>query len=183
MKGQLVRSLRVALCALALGLAAGAAQARDPIDHFFQPFLGDLKAELAEAQAAGKKGVMIMYHFEGCPACEWMKANILSREDVQAFYRARFQLLAIDTLGALPITDFTGREWTEKAFARSIPIVGTPTFVFYGLDGEPLARHVGKVADPAEFMLLGEFVASGAHRRQSFAEYKSRNQRQTRKGI
>jgi thioredoxin-related protein len=177
--GRLVRSLHIALCALAL--AAGAAQARDAMDHFFHPFLGDLQTELAEARATGKKGVLVMYHFEDCPSCQWMKAHILSREDVQTFYRERFQPLAIDTLGALPITDFTGREWTEKAFARSIPIRGTPTFIFYDLDGQPVAHHVGRVADPAEFMLLGEFVASGAHRGQSFAEYKSRN-KQTKKG-
>jgi thioredoxin-related protein len=178
------RSLHVAVCAVALALAAAATQARDAMDHFFHPFLGDLKAELAEARATGKKGVMIMYHFEECPSCQWMKAHILSREDVQAFYRERFLLLPIDTLGAVPITDFHGKDWTEKSFAQSIPIRGTPTFIFYGLDGEPVARHVGRISDPSEFMLLGEFVVTGAHRGESFAEYKIRTARssQNKKG-
>jgi len=175
----LARSLHIAVCAAALVLAAAAAHGRDAMDHFFHPFLGDLKSELAEARATGKKGVMVMYHFEDCPFCQWMKAHILSREDVQAFYRERFLLVPIDTLGAVRITDFKGREWTEKEFARSIPIRGTPTFIFYGLDGEPLARHVGRISDPAEFTLLGEFVASGAHRDQSFTEYKSRTTQTT----
>lgn len=168
----LVRLLHVA--ALALALASGAALARDPMDHFFHPFLGDLQAELAEARATGKRGLMIMYHFEDCPACKWMKAHILSREDVQAYYRERFHLLPIDTLGAVPITDFAGKAWTEKAYARSIPIRGTPTFIFYDLEGRPVAQHVGRVADAGEFMLLADFVASGAFRGQTFAEYRTR---------
>jgi len=180
----LARSLHIAVCVAALAFAAAAAHGRDAMDHFFHPFLGDLTAELAEARATGKKGVMIMYHFEDCPSCQWMKARILSRADVQAFYRQRFLVVPIDTLGAVPITDFKGREWTEKEFARSIPIRGTPTFIFYDLDGEPVARQVGRISDPAEFMLLGEFVASGAHRGQSFTEYKSRTARssQSKKG-
>lgn len=178
----LVRLFHVA--ALVLALAAGAARADGDPDRFFHPFLGDMQADLADARATGKRGIMVMYHFEDCPSCKWMKAHILSRADVQAFYRERFQLLPIDTLGSVPITDYQGKEWTEKAFARSIPIRATPTFIFYDLDGRPVARHVGRVPDPAEFMLLGEFVASGAYRGQTFAEYKSRARQTTtnRKG-
>jgi len=166
----LTRSLRALALSAALALPA-AAQARDPMDHFFHPFLGDFRAELADAKRAGKKGVMVMYHFEECPSCRWMKANILSREDVQAYYRARFVLLPLDTLGALTITDFTGEERTEKEFARSIPIRGTPTFIFYDLEGRPVAKHVGRVRDAAEFMLLADFVASGSYRTMQFTQY------------
>ena len=174
------RSLRALALTAALLVAGPAAQARDAMDHFFQPFLGDFQAELAEAKRAGKKGVMVMYHFEECPSCKWMKANILSREDVQAYYRERFVLIPLDTLGALTITDFAGREWTEKEFARSVPIKGTPTFIFYSLDGKPVAKHVGRIEDPVDFMLLADFVASGNHRNMNFAEY--RQSKQGKKG-
>jgi len=167
----LVRSLAALALSAALSLPA-AAQTRDPMDHFFNPFLGDFRAELAEAKRANKHGVMVMYHFEECPSCRWMKANILSREDVQAYYRARFVLLPLDTLGALTITDFNGKEWTEKAFARSIPIRGTPTFIFYDLDGRPVVKHVGRVRDAAEFMLLADFFASGSYRTMQFTQYR-----------
>jgi len=109
-----------------------------------------------------------------------MKANILSREDVQAYYRERFVLVPLDTLGALPITDFAGKEWTEKAFARAVPIRGTPTFIFYDLDGKPVAKHVGRMKDPVDFMLLADFVASGKYRNRDFAQY--RQSKQGKKG-
>lgn len=172
----LAQSLRaLALIALFV-IAGGPAHARDAMDHFFQPFLGDFRAELADARRAGKQGIMVMYHFEDCPSCQWMKANILSREDVQTYYRERFVLLPLDTLGALTITDFDGREWTEKEYARSIPIKGTPTFMFYGLDGRPVAKHVGRIKDPGEFMLLADFVATGGYRNMNFAQYKHSKQ-------
>lgn len=168
----LAQSLRALALLAALLMPSLPAHARDAMDHFFQPFLGDLQAELAEAKRAGKKGVMVMYHFEDCPPCQWMKANILSREDVQAHYRERFILLPLDTLGALPITDFQGREWTEKAFARAVPIKGTPTFIFYGLDGKPLAKHVGRIREPEDFMLLADYVVSDSYRNMGFAQYR-----------
>jgi len=170
---RLARSLRALVAALLLATAP--AIARDAMDHFFHPFLGDFQAELAEAKRAGKKGIMVMYHFEDCPSCQWMKANILSREDVQAHYRKQFILLPLDTLGALTITDFHGKEWTEKAFARSVPIKGTPTFLFYDLGGRPVAKHVGRMKDPADFMLLADYVASDSYRTMDFARYRQQS--------
>jgi thioredoxin-related protein len=178
---RLLRALVIAVALIAPFLMAGpAAQARDAMDDFFQPFLGDFQAELADAKRTGKQGIMVMYHFEECRSCQWMKANILSRQDVQAYYRERFVLLPLDTLGALTITDFQGREWTEKEFARSVPVKATPTFIFYDLDGRPVAKHVGRIKDPAEFMLLADYVASGTYRTMSFAQY--RQSKQGKKG-
>ena len=42
-------------------------------------------------------------------------------------------------------------------------------------DGERLYRHAGGIFDPAEFLLLGRYVASGAHRSPSFAAYKQKH--------
>jgi thioredoxin-related protein len=176
----LIRSFRAAVLLAALVSASVAAQASDAMDHFFQPFLGDLRDALAEAQSSGKRGVMVMYHFEECPSCQWMKANILSREDVQAYFRERLVLVPLDTLGALTITDFHGGEWTEKDFAKSVPIRGTPTFIFYDLEGRPAVTQVGRVKDPRDFMLLADFFATGAYRTQLFAQY--RQSKQGKKG-
>jgi thioredoxin-related protein len=161
---------------LALPLAA-LAQQRDPVDHFFHPFLGDLRAEAADARQAGKKALAVMFHFEECPYCVRMKKEVLSRPEVQDFYRREFTVLGIDTRGSQQITDFGGVSRSEKDYARALPIKGTPTFIFFGLDGSPLYRHVGAVYDPAEFLLLGEYVASGSHRSSSFAQFRQSRKR------
>lgn len=161
--------LSLVLCA---AIPAGAAQTRDADDHFFSLNTGDLKAELADARKAGKKALFLMFEQDGCPGCIYMKQNVLNRVDVQDFYRARFVNFSINIFGAVPLSDFAGRNHTEKSYAQSAGIKGTPTFLFYDLDGKEVVRIVGPVKDVAEFMLLGEFVSSGAYKSRNFAEYK-----------
>lgn len=155
---------------LAAAQAPGAA--RDPMQHFFTPSLGDLKAELGDASRAGKRAAFVMYMRDDCPYCERMKKNVLSRADVQDWYRRNFAVLAVDTKGAVPITDFAGRATTEKAFAIDQGVRFTPVIVFYGLDGKPLTRVDGEIRTVEEFMLLGEYVASGAYRDMKFDQYR-----------
>lgn len=160
------------LVALLAGPGTAAAQARDPYTHFFNPLTGDLRAELADARAAGKKAIFLMFEQEGCPGCLHMKNRVLNRPDVQKFYRERFLSFAVDVHGAVPIEDFAGRARTEKSYAQSAGIQGTPTLVFYDLEGREAVRIVGPVREPAEFIALGEFVASGAYRTRNFAQYR-----------
>jgi thioredoxin-related protein len=167
------RLLWLVLCATFVLPFPTRAAGPEAADKFFAPILGDLRAELADAKSTGRLGIVAMFHFDDCPYCQRMKANVLSRADVQTFYAKRFVAVPIDTRGDTEITDFSGKAWKEKDFARSVPIVGTPTFVFYGLDGKPVARHVGEIRDPKEFILLGEYVASDAWRKQSFKAFLS----------
>ena len=51
-------------------------------------------------------------------------------------------------------------------------IRGTPTFDFYAPDGTRVYRYVGGLFDPADFLLLGKFIASGAYRDRSFEDYR-----------
>lgn len=165
---------RLMALGLALVLAAGTAlgaETRDPDDHFFNLNSGDLKAEAADARSAGKKAILVMFEQDGCPGCIYMKQHVLNRVDVQNFYRQRFLNFSINTFGSVPIRDFTGRDLTEKSYAQAAGIKGTPTFLFYDLNGAEAARIVGPVKSVEDFLLLGEFVASGSYKNRKFAEY------------
>ncbi len=157
---------------LAVALPATAATTRDAMTHFFEANTGDLRAELGDARAAGKKAILLMYEQEGCPACLYMKQHVLNRVDVQALYRRHFTIFTIDLFGAVPLKDFKGRDITEKAFATEAKVRATPTFVFHDLDGTEVMRITGAVHDVEEFKLLAEFVASGAYRSRPFAEHR-----------
>ena len=150
--------MRSFLLSVFLATATPLLSAAEPWEAFFDPFLGELRAELAEAQSSGRSGVMIMYHFEECPACARMKREVLSRPEVQAAYRKDFLVFALDIRGSQPITGFDGRSVPENAYARAQQIRGTPTFDFYDTDGELLYRHVGGIYDPDEFIALGRRV-------------------------
>lgn len=162
---------------LVLLLVSFAAQAAEPWEAFFDPFLGDLKSELADAGAAGKRGVVIMYQFEECPYCRRMKQEVLGRPEVQQPFRRDFTVISIDTRGAQSVTGVDGRTVPESEFAGAQGVRATPTFDFYAPDGTRLYRHVGGIFDPAEFVLLERYVASGAYRSQSFAQFKQKEKR------
>lgn len=153
-------------------LPAALAEERDPDTYFFVAFLGDLRDELREARADGRKGLLVMYHFDECPSCQRMRRAVLNRPDVQDWYRRTFRPIAIDIRGAQPITDLNGKTLSESAYGRAVAIRGTPTFDFYALDGARVYRHVGGLFDPGDFLLLGRFVATGAYTGQSFKDYR-----------
>jgi thioredoxin-related protein len=172
----LLRYLRYTLItgALALSFAglAQSAETRDAMTHFFDANTGDLQAELADAKAAGKKALLFMYEQEGCPACLYMKQHVLNRVDVQQLYRKHFISFTVDIHGAVPLKDFSGRDITEKAFAATAKVRGTPTFAFHDLNGSEITRVTGAVRDVAEFKLLAEFIANGIYKTRTFAEHK-----------
>jgi thioredoxin-related protein len=155
-------------------LASTAALAAEPWEAFFDPFLGDLRSELAEAKAAKKTGLLIMYHFEECPYCARMKREVLSRPEVQSAFHRDYVVIALDTRGSQSVTGLDGKALPENQLARELGVQATPSFDFYGLDGAQLYRHVGGIFDADEFLLLGRYVASGEHRSLTFAEFKQK---------
>lgn len=168
------------LLAALLPLSALAAETRDAAS-FFNLNMGDLRSELAEAKTDGKKALMVMFEQEGCPGCVQMKRQILNRKDVQDFYRANFATISVDIWSSVPMKDLGNREQTEKTYAQSAKITGTPTFVFYDLSGNEVVRILRAFDTPDEFLLLGQFVASGAYKTRSFAQYRA--DRPLKKGI
>jgi thioredoxin-related protein len=164
-------AFRLWLVFAVLSVSVPAAHAADAAS-FFNLNMGDLKAEVAEAKRDKKTALMVMFEQEGCPGCAYMKRNILNRKDVQDYYRAHFATLSLDIWSSVPVRDFGDREQTEKAFAQVSKVKGTPTFVFYDLSGRELVRYFGPTQTADEFLLLGEFVATGAYKTRTFAQYK-----------
>lgn len=140
-------------------------------DTFFETSLGDYAAELKVARQQGKLGILLVFEAEGCPFCHRMRERVLSRPEVQGFFRQHFTAYSVDILGSVTVHDFNGSEVTEKAFARALKIRATPTFLFVGLDGVEIARYTGATRDADEFMALGRYVTEGHWRKMGFAEF------------
>ncbi|KPK54457.1 MAG: thioredoxin [Thiotrichales bacterium SG8_50] len=164
---------------LVAALTLHAAPPRDPYQYFFNDTWGDFREELQTARDQGKKGVLIFFEMDECPFCHYMKNTVLNQQEVQDFYRERFLIFAVDIEGDIEVKNFRGEAMTQKDFAfKENRVRATPVFAFFDLDGERVHRHIGKTSGVEEFLLMGQYVASGAYKDGPFARYK-REQRST----
>jgi len=159
---------------LLIAIAAnGMAASRDPADSFFDQSLGDFSEELTMAREEGKQGILIMFEQDECPFCHRMKRQVLNQPEVQDYFKQHFLIFSVDIEGDLEITDFQGRQVTQKGFSfKQFRVRATPVFGFFDLDGKLVTRYTGATKDAQEFLWLGEFVVSGAYRETNFSRYK-----------
>ena len=152
-----------------------AAAPRDPSAYFFQDSFGDLAEEAETAEASGLFGVMIMFETADCPWCLRMKETVLNNIEVQRYYRRYFRVLVLNAEGDAPMSDFQGKEMTEKEFALEAHRVrATPLFAFFDTRGRLLLKYTGTTRNTQEFLWLGEFVVDGYYLNERFSQYKRR---------
>jgi len=147
----------------------------DPSTYFFNETFGDFSEELANAREQGKQGVMLFFEMDECPFCHWMKMNVLNQPEVQKYYRQHFLMFPVDIEGDVQITDFAGKETTQKDFAKKNRVRATPVIAFFDLNGKLVHRHTGRTADVEEFMLMGQYVAEGKYKQMRFTKFKREN--------
>ena len=160
-------SLRILLCLLVWLPAVWAA----PGDEFFDASLGDYAAELKAAREQGKRGILLVLEAEACPFCKRMREQIMSRKEVREYFHRHFSVFSLDVNGSVVITTPDGQEETEKAFARRLKFKGTPTFIFFGVEGRELARYTGATRDAETFLALGRYVAEGHAHKMGFEQF------------
>ncbi len=167
----------IAVVLLLLLATTAAAETRDVNQFFFNQKFGDFKAELDNARREGKIGILLMYEQAECPFCRRMETTVLNQSEVQDYYRKHFLIFSVDIRGDTPMTDFKGKETTEKVFSAENRARATPVFAFYDLRGDQVARFTGVAKDAGEFLLLGKYVVDGEYRQMPFARYKMRSGR------
>jgi thioredoxin-related protein len=142
-------------------------------DAFFDTTFGDYRAELQAARQHGKRGVLLVFEMEGCPYCRRMREQVYVLPKVQQYFRQHFAIFTVDMFGSVPISGLDGKETTEKAFANSLKVRGTPTYLFINVDGKEMARFTGATRDAEEFMALGRYVVDGHWQKTSFEQFRS----------
>jgi thioredoxin-related protein len=112
-----------------------------------------------DARLATSQGqhLMIMFTKDGCSPCLEMKKHVLTDPRVQAYFRRHFLSYTVNIFGDLPIVDRSGEWLTEKTYAKRENIWGTPTFYFFGPDGQIIQKHTGALS-ANEFLSLGKSI-------------------------
>lgn len=126
--------------------AANAADIHDATAFFpawFKQSFLDLRQDLAEAGAAGKQGIMVLFHIHGCPYCKMLVERSLKDPAIEASLRRHFDVIHLDIHSQLDIKDPQGRSTTIREFAAREGASFSPTVAFYGLGGQALTRVVG----------------------------------------
>jgi thioredoxin-related protein len=179
--GRFARALGLAclLAAAPFGAAARDApfddsaivRADDPA--WFKTSFLDLREDLAEARAAGKQGLMVLFSTEGCAYCKAFIERSLKDPAIGARVREHFDTLHLEIFDDAGMKDLQGRSLPVKDFARREGAAFSPTLLFYGLDGKPMHRVVG-YQSPERFRTVLDYVAGGHHRTLSYRDYLAR---------
>jgi len=145
---------------------------------FVEGFL-ELGDDLKEAHAAGKR-FAIMWELEGCPYCRETHLVNFAIPAVTDFIREHFAIVQLDVKGARRVTNFDGKEMSERDLARLTQVRHTPTIQFFP---ETLAELNGKTGKdmevaripgylkPFHFLTYFQYVQEKAYEKVNFHKY------------
>ncbi len=170
------------LCVAAVLPAAsgGAASTAFDIPPWFKETFLDLREDVREATAEGKR-LLVYFGQDGCPYCrELMQVNFAEKE-IADYTRRHFNAVAINMWGDREVTWTDGRVLTEKAFAAALKVQFTPTLVFFDEKGVPVLRLNGYYP-PHRFRAALDYVAGKHEGRVAFATWLERHAREPASG-
>ncbi len=157
--------------ALLMFMALPAAQA----EGFWTDSFYDMPADLKQAKAEGKAGVFLFFQMADCPFCHRMETTVFTDPKVADYMKQHFITASIDIEGDVAMTDFDGKQTTQKDFAfKQFRVRATPVMAFVTPEGKVATVFTGPTRTPAEFMLLAEFVVSGAYKEPGMNFFKYR---------
>jgi thioredoxin-related protein len=130
----------------------------------------DLRADVAEAHAAGKR-VLLYFYQDGCPYCKKLLETNFALREIEDKTRARFDLIAINIWGDREVVDLQGQPLIEKQFASQLKVMFTPTLVFLDETGAVVLRLNGYYP-PHRFRAALDYAGSSTEStKQSFRDY------------
>lgn len=126
------------------------------------------RIDLARMQASGKP-LIALFERPGCPECDELRRDGLSRPEIKALLR-RFDVATLDLAGARDVIIPGGATVNERDWAKSLRLAYTPALVFFE-GGKEVFRVDGYVR-PFHLAAALDYVATGAHRAEpSFQRY------------
>ena len=121
-------------------------------EDWFQITFKDVADDIRAASQDGKR-LAIVFEQRGCIYCRKMHEELLSDPKVRDYIKANYNVVQYNLFGDEAVTDFDGKDLTEKSAARRWRVVFTPTVLFMP-DTVPAG---GTVADAAVATMPGAF--------------------------
>ena len=163
-----IRSRPIFMLLVMLATAFSPLAASPPEGYDFKP----LTEALREVSDEGKP-MLLYYGRYGCTTCRQMDAEVFTDAGLRQRYNGEFALAYVDTESANRITLPNGERTTEMQFAVASRILGTPTFVYFSPDQEPLFKVAG-FKSVEEMRRYGEYVSGGHYHSETLDAYMTR---------
>jgi thioredoxin-related protein len=161
--------------ALAFVLLLGMSTAK--AEGFWDDSFYDMPNDLKQAVAEHKTGVFLFFQMADCPFCHRMETTVFTDPAVIAYMKKNFITASIDIEGDVMMTDFAGKQMTQKDFAfKQFRVRATPVMAFIDTQGKVATLFTGPTRSPEEFLSLAEFVISGAYKEPGMNFFKYRQQ-------
>jgi thioredoxin-related protein len=141
--------------------------------NWFKLSFLDLRTDLREAAAAGKKGIVVYFGQENCAYCKHLMEQGFGTPDIALLAQRHFDVIALDIWSEQEVTGPDGRTRTERGYALEHQANFTPTLLFYDTAGN-LALKLRGYYPPYRLRAAFEYVAAGHYRRESLSEYLAR---------
>ena len=135
---------------------------------FANSFL-DIREDVSEAASAGKRVILYFYQ-DGCPYCQKLLDTNFALQETENKTRRFYEVVAINMWGDREVTGFAGEETTEKAFAKSLRVMFTPTLLFLNEQGKVILR-VNGYYPPHKFTAALDYGAQHDGTGPTFREY------------
>ncbi len=145
----------------------------EPPAWFKLSFL-DLREDVAEATDTGKR-VMVYFYQDGCPYCKKLLEDNFGNPAIADKTRTHYEVIAINMWGDREVTTMAGAAMTEKAFAKAMRVMFTPTLLVLDEQGQVALRINGYYA-PAKFDVALDYGIEKREKEMNFSEYYAQRQ-------
>jgi thioredoxin-related protein len=145
---------------------------RQAVEHpaWFRLSFLDLRDDLADAVAQGKRGLAVYFGQRHCPYCRSLMEVNFADPAIAHYTQRHFEVVALDIHGYRQVTDLQGRTLSESRLATRERARFSPTLIFYDANGKQALRLSGYYP-PYPFMAALEYVADGHYQRETLREY------------
>lgn len=116
---------------------------------FKQTFL-EIPMDIQDANSRGKK-LLLFFHLEDCPYCAYLLRDNFTAGANRELIERKFDVVAINVRGDLPVNWIDGTLYSEKQLARKLGVYATPAVLVMGPKPEVVKKVMG-YKKPDEFL-------------------------------
>lgn len=138
-------------------------------EPWFAPTTGDLRKDLAAADASGKY-LALLWEQKGCQYCHRLHTVNFQFDEITDLGKKHFHTFQMDLWGKRPFVDFDGKTRSEADIAKARGVRATPVILFFDGAGKEVFRMPG-YAEPAVQFAIYRFVAEKGYADGSFLDW------------